>query len=281
VARLDSFDITACPVTWFDVDLDQNGWWDRDLVDCRITPPPPPPPPPTPRPSRRSITRRGVRGGGGGGITRVARYCPPEWLLRITQPEECKPTEETDYALIHVTEGAVVRAMAAGVIESFVDEKGRSSVVLTTDDGTRYWYADIGAGTVANGERVEAGQPIARTKAGAPPIPTITATSSRALPEHNAPPTKPAQVVFVETPLPPPPPLRRFVLIPIHPPLPKEWAGVTPPARQPAPVIVRAVASIGAVAVAIYVLSRLAQPPRRPPPKHRKRSRKQPRRRKR
>jgi hypothetical protein len=69
VARLDSFDITACAHTWFDIDLEQNGWWDRDLVDCRVTPPPPPPPPPPPKPGPLPFFRRpsGTSDSGGGG----------------------------------------------------------------------------------------------------------------------------------------------------------------------------------------------------------------------
>jgi len=262
VARLGSWDVTAFTPTWFDIDLNQNGCWDHDLVPSPVLPPPPPPPPaPRPRPARRRS--RVSTGGGGSGS-----YRPPDWLLNLIQPSEVekKPSEkiEADYALIHITEGAVVRATAAGIVEAFVDSKGRSSVVLTTDDGTRYWYVDINANTVANGTRVLAGQPIARAKTDAPPIPEITSSPSRvhALPAPDALPSRPAQPVFVETPA---PPSRRFVLLIPVAPTPQEWTDVTPPVRPAAP-IVRVIIGVGAVAALLAALSlwgRSRRPPRR------------------
>jgi hypothetical protein len=276
VTRPGSWDVTGCAATWFDVDNDQGGWFDVDLIDCQLVPPPPPPPPPSPRP----ITRRRTRGGGGGGISRID-YCPPEWLLRWAEPQEEECETDSDYALIHITEGAVVRALSAGTIESFVDDRGRSSVVLTADDGTRYWYADIGSSLVKDGARVRANQPIARTKANAPAIPRITSPGApKALPGHDEPPPPPAQVVFVETPVPPPPvvPLRRFRLVPLAPPPvlaapPKEWA-VSEPARTS--MALRVALGVGAVAAFILALSMLGR--RKTPSRPKRRQRRRPRR---
>ena len=57
---------------------------------------------------------------------------------------------------MHVTRGATIRALAAGVVESFVDEKGRTSVTLKADDGTKYWYAEVETYILAEGVRVSA-----------------------------------------------------------------------------------------------------------------------------
>jgi hypothetical protein len=46
MARLGSFDIQAYGPTWFDVDNDMGGRFDRDLIPMPAAPPPPPPPPP-------------------------------------------------------------------------------------------------------------------------------------------------------------------------------------------------------------------------------------------
>jgi hypothetical protein len=68
VARLDSWDVTAYAPTWFDIDIDQAGWWDRDLVPNPVVPPPPPPPSP-PRirlqPAPQSFSSSGGISGGG------------------------------------------------------------------------------------------------------------------------------------------------------------------------------------------------------------------------
>jgi len=243
--------------------LVSRGWFGSE------PPPPAPTPPPPPlaaRPPSQVLSRISGGGGGGGG------HRPPDWLLPYLAPE-VTVEEESDYALIHVTEGAVVRAVAAGVVASFVDGKGRSSVVLTTDDGTRYWYADISVSAVADGTRVAIGQPIARAKANAPAIPTITPSPSRAalLPHEGGiqpPPSPPAQIIFVESP-PPPPPRRWVKLVPIRasllsaPPSSKdEWATVRAPERHRNPAIAY-VAGIGAFAALLYALSRLPVRPKR------------------
>jgi len=146
--------------------------------------------------------------------------------------------------------------------------------VLTADDGTRYWYADIGVSTVADGTRVQIGQPIARTKAGAPSLPAITASPTRAaLPRHAggvAPPPKPAQIVYVATPSPVAPTIaaapqpRMFVkLVPIAPPA----KSLGPEPKRLRNTVIAYVVGIGAIAGLLYALSRL--PSRLKPPKKR------------
>lgn len=290
--RLDSFDVCAFAPTWFDVTGNLCGWMDRDFVPCATpTPPPPPTPPPVfPPPTR-------VSGGGGGSGSRdtIGPYVPPDWLPQYLVPyDECEelcpddpPT--ADYALIHVAPpelvGAAVKALADGVVESFVDSKGRSSLVLTGDDGTRYWYADVGQQFAADGERVQAGQIIAQTKSDAPSVPAITPRGSQPMllsagEDKPPPPSKPAQVVFVEPPLPafvmqpfstppppdplPLPPPRQWVkLVPIEPPPPPPPAAETirVPDR-PRPTIARVVVPAAVFAAILYVLASF-EPPRR------------------
>lgn len=48
-----------------------------------------------------------------------------------------------DYALLAFSEEAMVRALADGVVELFVDEQSRTFVKLTADDGTTYIYAGV------------------------------------------------------------------------------------------------------------------------------------------
>jgi len=45
MARLGSWDLTGYPPTWFDVDNNIGGVWDRDAIPIPGAPPPPPPPP--------------------------------------------------------------------------------------------------------------------------------------------------------------------------------------------------------------------------------------------
>lgn len=305
MSRLGTFSLKAYPTTWFNDLATPAGWLPQDVVPLLgVVPPPPPPPPPPPRPPR---PRPSGGGGGGGGIS--GPYCPPDWLLpycpQYILPDECEDEDdecedEADFALIHVTEGAAVRALATGIVESFIDDRGRTSLSLTTDDGTRHWYADLGKVEVKDGTRVRTGQVIARTRPGAPPLPAmaepttgevfapaLSAPGTALLPPHDAeppepPPSKPAQVVFVEAPpeaappmAPPPPrpippPLRAYRLLPIPSP---ESAPTPPPAPQSitSSPIVRAVARLGFVAAILAALawfdSRRLPPPKSKRPK--------------
>lgn len=308
MSRLGTFSLKAFPPTWFNDLATPAGWLPQDVVPLIVViPPPPPPPPPPPRPRPRPSGGGGGGGGSGGGEI-AGPYCVPDWLLPycppyyIPEPEEPEPDEDADYALLHVTEGAVVRAMAAGVVESFVDDRGRTSVVLTANDGTRYWYADVGKALIQSGARVRHGEPIARTRVDAPsiPVPTITAPGESAeLPPHapdpaneevhalalppaeTAPkPTKPAQTVFVEAPsigpppAPPAPPSapptpRAYRLLPIKPPPEPPEAVYEQPNRTISP-IVRAVAKIGIVTAILAALAWIdRRRPRPPGPKKR------------
>jgi hypothetical protein len=287
VARLDSFDITACPKTWFDVDNDQNGWWDRDLVDCRGVPPPPPPPPP-PRPPRRALTRRSGVGGGGGGSARqrVRPPCEPieclpdKIYVHFDDPEELVEIE-ADYALMTVTEGAVVRALASGFVTHFCDARGRQALKLEADDGTNYYYADLSCYIGAVDRRVEVGEIIAKSAREA--VPEITGgPQAKVLPvragDVSAPPKlRVVAPVFVEPPAPPPAPKRMWVkLIPIAPPPaspPQEWAVMRAPESGQSTAIAY-LASLGALAALLYALSFAPKRPkplkRRPKPKKRR-----------
>lgn len=307
MSRLGTFSLKAYPTTWFNDLATPAGWLPQDVVPLLAVPPPPPPPPPPPHP-RPPIVSGSGGGGGGGGIS--GPYRPPDWLLPFIPPyylpeieEESESEEDTDYAILHVTDGAVVRALAAGVVESFVNDASRTSVVLTADDGTRYWYADVGKTLIRNGARVRHGEPIARTKSDASTsVPTITTPNAAAalpahvdaafegavsegalapigdpLPEQTATPPKPTQVVFVEAPPqpepypipPPPPPQRVYRLLPVQQPA----ALVPPPPNPPltASPIVRAVARFGIVAAILAALAwidgkRSLPPNKRPPP---------------
>lgn len=212
MARLGTFSLKAYPLTWFNDLAVSSGWLPQDVVplEAPVPPPPPPPPPrpPKPRPRPPSV------GGGGGGWSPVAPYWPP-WPERAREPDECddlcppdpEPAREqadADVALLHAVDpevGAAVRALAAGVVERVVDSKGRESIALTSDDGTRYWYADVAGLSVPDGVRVEAGQVIAHTRPGSPPLPELTPARPvpAAIGELPAVPP-PAQVVFVEPP---------------------------------------------------------------------------------
>ena len=189
MARPGIFDTDGVPAGWFDECGQDQGSFDRDLLTYPTVVPPPPPPP---RPHRdlrndaRAVVVEGEMEGKGemegeGPSTGASR---PSWLAAFYVFPEIETVDEVvdevDYAVVHVTEGAVVRAMAAGVVEPFIDSKGRQSVVLTADDGTRYWYADIGVSLVESGGRVIHGQPIARAKRGASTVPTITQNSKPA-----------------------------------------------------------------------------------------------------
>ena len=305
MARLDSFDVCAFKGTWFDIDFSPvgTGWWDRDLVPPPAVPPPPPPPPPKPKPFKP--TKAAGSGGGSGNLPSLP-YRPPEWLekwvgsqwlLPADEPEEQEP--DTDFALLHISEGVSVKALADGVVESFVSDNGRTSVTLKAADGTRYWYADIGKLDVADGAHVRTGDVIAHARAGSPveevappllpphdsglpalpPLPVYDAPPERKSP----PPLKPTQVVFVEGPpeeplplpaLPPlpallPPPRMLVRLVPIAPPS-------APSEDTVRPMVVRVAISlgvVGAIAALLYALSKI-QPTPAPPKKKRKRKRK-------
>ena len=163
-------------------------------------------------PDPPSLSRRRGSGGASGGFTPSARYVPPPWLPQYIIPfeeheESVESVEVADFALMHATssEGAVVKALASGRVETMLDAKGRSSILLTGYYGTRYWYADLGGTTVTDGDWVRAGQVIARTKSGAPSMPEITPSARRpelttGMREPTQEPKKPklAQVVFVE-----------------------------------------------------------------------------------
>jgi hypothetical protein len=201
--------------------------------------------------------------------------------------------------------------MADGVVAKFIDEKGRLSVVLTANDETRYWYVDVGASLVTDGECVKAGQAIARTKPNASDVPTIT-QGAPALPPPapgslettpgalGAPETQllsghvvetpsssaPTQVVFVESPPGPesPPaqtapapaqllPRKMYLLVPAPTPPPPP-----PPPPSMTKRVIHAAAKIGAVAALLYLLSLIDRrtPPPRSPPKKRTKHRKTP-----
>jgi len=302
VARPGLFDTDGVPWGWFDTCGQDQGWFDRDLLTYpAAVPPPPPPPKPRPRP-------RPVAGGGGGGGV-IVPYCPPDWLkLFYTDPDalpvECddEPTEigaeaETDYALLYLPGGArgsPVRALASGVVERVVDSRGRTAVVLTAADGTRYWYADLGRVDVAHGARVEVDQVIARTKPGARPIPTVVPAPAApadpasapaqspvgalpAGPPSPAPRPKPAQVVFVEAPPPAEEPSRPRVEPPAGPTRPPVQPGAvvwmllpkpgTQPEPPPAPAVratpirdaILSLSLVAALLSAAYLLDRRAK----------------------
>jgi hypothetical protein len=243
VARLGTFSLKAYPETWFNDLANVGGWLPQDVVPI-VGVPVPPPPPPKPKPV---ITRARPSGGGSGSVGPTIPYCPPDWLARFLVPYDecddlCPPEDEAttliaDYALLHVEPpaGAVVKALAAGTVETVLDSKGRQSIVLTAADGTRYWYADVGESLVTDGARVRVGQPIGRTKSGAAPLPMVTPAAPRAALPAGAqteppPPARPAQVVFVEPPL--PEAAARVIDEPLRP-LPQ--AATAAPAPRPAP----------------------------------------------
>ena len=299
------FDADAVPWGWFDDCGQDQGWFDRDLLVYPLAIPPPPPPPPPPPVPRRPRPNRVT---GGGNAVFVNPIVLPDWIRRfyvLPEIEEEQREEEADYALVHITEGVVVRAMAAGVVESMLDSKGRRSIVLTAADGTRYWYADIDKAVVKDGAHVQQGQPIARAKPNAPSIPTVTTGESKRAalppaagadaesellgeptdgppPPPATPPAQPAkkpppaQVVFVEAPPAPPPPGTRLVqLVRVAPPPPP------PPKKTWLPSWAMTGAVAGVVAAVLYALSLLKsrRPPALPRPRKKKRKRRPTRRR--
>ena len=252
--------------------------------------PPPPPPPPKPKPFRPSKV---TGSGGGSGILPSVPYCPPEWLkpwiadYRV-QIEETVVEVETDFALLHVTPGAPVRALAAGVVETFIDQRGRASLTLLSDDGTKYWYAEVGTHVVSSGVRVKAGEVLAYTKSGEAIAPTITplalppaSIESESIAPELPPvalPARPTQIVFVQAPQPvffsqaatSDRILVRLVPVGAAAPPPPE---LEPPSANS--VIARVAISVGvvgAIAVLLYALSTIQPAP--PPKKKRKRKRK-------
>ena len=304
MARPGIFDTDGVPWGWFDTCGQDQGWFDRDLLTYPAVVPPPPPPPPPPRPRPRPSG-----GGGGGGGFVPDGLCPPSYYLPEPECEEDPGCDvDADYAIVHITEGATVRAMAAGVVDRLVDGKGRDSVVVTADDGTRYWYADVSEALVKTGSRVRRGQPIARAKEDNPTVPTITPSDARraallgpvrspetpdapvlagsrdgappaALPPKS-PKRPPAQVVFVESPpepesppMPPPraPPVRLFKLVKL-PPANETHRPPPPPPPSTGAVILRAAARVGVIAAILYALSFLIPKKKRSPPPRPKRT---------
>jgi hypothetical protein len=208
----------------------------------------------------------------------------PAWTgFTIVREEE---DDFADFALIHAPEvveerGAAIKALADGVAETFIDSKGRRAIVLNGNDGTRYWYADIGEALIENGAQVRAGELIGRTKQGAPSLPAISSppklaahATLPALPvsDEERKPARPKRVqpVFVEpAPLPvveiqpvlASPPRRRIVrLVPIRP-LPQKTVFLDEAVQVPVrgassvgPAAVVAVAALTVVAAAVYVV---------------------------
>ena len=193
MARLGSWDLTGYAPTWFDVDNDVNGWWDRDLVPGPSSPPPPPPPPPTPpQPAPRQTTPRS--GGYGSSYRfeyneswrerRKKREEPreepyeQEWFREeVTEPDPIEKApandvepippqdDEVDYAILPIGANGLVRAMASGVVHYFVDSKAGPSAYVRADDGVRYFYAGVKPrlNGPEDGDRVEAGDSIGRS----------------------------------------------------------------------------------------------------------------------
>jgi hypothetical protein len=83
VARLGSWDIGGYGPTWFDIDANVGGWFDRDLIP-QIKAPPPPPPPTPPAP----ILTGGGGGFGGGGGGGVSAYAYEDCEVEV---EDCDP----------------------------------------------------------------------------------------------------------------------------------------------------------------------------------------------
>ena len=231
---------------------------------------------------------------------------PPDWLPRWSlQLEEEDEEEEavftivdnavvdaavveetSDFALMHVV---AVKAIANGVVTSGLDSKNRKSIVLEADDGTKYWYADIGATLIEDGARVKAGQVIARTKIGAQAIPEITPAKKDEkllLPAAEQSPLKlktPTQIVFVEPPPvapidfvePPPKKYARLVKLPE----PKKYVRLVPdpfslrapPSTSTPSKVWRVLVPIGGLAALLLALSMVL--PTKQPTRRRKRRR--------
>jgi Peptidase family M23 len=191
--------------------------------------------------------------------------CPPWW----------RPRADADFALAHVTPGAPIRAFASGIVRSQSDRQGRSSIVLTADNGTRYWYADVGCVEVPDGSRVVAGQIIGRTVPNAPELPSTSGPGS--LPPGGPPPgppglppaggevpepppssKRPAQIVFVEEPPAPPEP----TLVPEEP----QGLATVPPApiqqrSQFGNTMLALAVAVGAIGI-VYAIAKAVSKPR-------------------
>jgi hypothetical protein len=98
---------------------------------------------------------------GGGGGAGALGFGPPA----VPVAPQC------DYALLHDPNAAEVKAIAAGVVEHFFDPKGGFSLVITADDGTRYFYAKLGCYVGKSGRRVKPGEVVAKMKG--PAVPTV------------------------------------------------------------------------------------------------------------
>jgi hypothetical protein len=131
------------------------GWWPLPLIrvvlafgvdEALATPPAPPPAPPPPfAPPPASLV-------GGGGAWRAMPPCPPDPLCPPDYRREwdqqerdwvCVPCDDVDYALLPLADAMKVKALADGVIETFIDGKTGVVVRLTADDGTVYYYAKV------------------------------------------------------------------------------------------------------------------------------------------
>lgn len=246
--------------------LISRGWFAPEPVV-----PPTPPPVSAPSPPRTIVTTRRSGGGGGGGGGSRARI--EYWMAQIARRTDPEIESDSDYALMNITEGATVRALASGLVTRFHDARGRLALKLEADDGTNYYYADLRSYIGAADRRVKSGEAIAKSAREA--VPEITrGDRTKALPARSGEVSTPPRLravapVFVEPPVESSP--RMWVkLVPVlsspHTPKPLEWAGVlAPPERRRIPVIAY-VAGIGALAALIYALSR--------PPKKRARRRK-------
>jgi Peptidase family M23 len=244
-----------------------------------VPPKPVPPRPPRPLPQRPIAPKE--TGGNAVFITGVQLTQLPKWMLALyDEPKEEKEVV-ADLAIMHVTaQGAAVKAIAAGTVETHVDAKGRESVVLNAEDGTRYWYADVGTTDVKDGAQVKVGDVVAHTKSNARPLPDMIAPregprlmlkTSHEKPEE-LPPTKPAQIVFVEPPREEMyPATKKYVrLVPLAEAPPLEVL----PSSTTASNVLRALVPIGVVAAILWAVSLFEQRPKpKKPKKKRKRKR--------
>jgi len=202
-----------------------------DIVQVQPQPQPQPKPPTKKRKRRASVVIARSGGSGSGGGLRTA--------ARLVKPPPLEIERNADLVLIH-TDSASIKAVAEGIAEEFIDEKGRRSVVITADDGTRYWYADVGEVSIKSGARVQRGASIGRTKPGAPALPPRVSESR----------PKPAQPVFVEAPAQHP----RYRLVRLVP-IGVSFAGeaVRSPEITATPIgpIVFSIVAVAAVAIAL------------------------------
>lgn len=167
--------------------------------------------PKKPKLRRPPVTNVSVGGGGTGTVLW-------DWARDLTFKSDSEEQEEetiADLAFMHL-DGAAIKAVADGTVETFVDGKGRQSIVIIADDGNRYWYPHIGESTVEDGESVRAGDRIGRTARNAPRAPMRLARTGRPeLPPASR--SRPVQPVFVE-PRAKAPPRRIVRLVPIRSP---------------------------------------------------------------